>query len=68
MTESTDSLKSEEQLQEMIAETETGARNPTGTIPKKILFYVPLIYIVSALVRISFTLYFQHFCFKRHGG
>jgi TRAP transporter 4TM/12TM fusion protein len=42
MTESTDSLKSEDQLQEMIAESDTGARNPTGTIPKKILFYVPL--------------------------
>ena len=42
MTESTDSLKSEEQLQEMIAESDTGARNPTGAIPKKILFYVPL--------------------------
>ena len=42
MTESTDSLKSEEQLQEMVAETETGARNPTGAIAKKILFYVPL--------------------------
>jgi len=42
MTESTDSLKSEKQLEEMIAESDTGARNPTGTIPKKILFYVPL--------------------------
>ncbi|UCH20441.1 MAG: TRAP transporter permease [Deltaproteobacteria bacterium] len=42
MTESSGSLKSEEQLQEMIAETETGARNPTGAIPKKILFFVPL--------------------------
>jgi TRAP-type uncharacterized transport system fused permease subunit len=42
MTESTDSLKSEEQLQEMVAETETGARNPTGAIAKNILFYVPL--------------------------
>jgi len=42
MTESTDSLKSKEQLQEMIAEVDTGARNPTGEIPKKILFYVPL--------------------------
>jgi len=49
MTESTDSLKSEEQLQEMIAETETGARNPTGTIPKKILFYVPLIWTLFQL-------------------
>ena len=26
----------------LIAETDTGARNPTGAIPKKILFYVPL--------------------------
>ncbi|MBW2178597.1 MAG: TRAP transporter permease, partial [Deltaproteobacteria bacterium] len=42
MTESTDSLKSEKQLEEMIAESDTGARNPTGTIPKQILFYVPL--------------------------
>ncbi|RLC09831.1 MAG: C4-dicarboxylate ABC transporter, partial [Deltaproteobacteria bacterium] len=42
MSESTDSLKSEEQLEEMIAESDTGARNPTGTIPKNILFYVPL--------------------------
>ncbi len=42
MTESTDSLKSEEQLEEMVAETETGARNPTGAISRSILFYVPL--------------------------
>lgn len=42
MTESTENVKSQEQLQEMIAETDTGARNPTGAIPKKILFYVPL--------------------------
>ena len=42
MSESTDSLKSEEQLEEMIAESDTGARNPTGTIPKNIIFYVPL--------------------------
>jgi TRAP transporter 4TM/12TM fusion protein len=49
MTESTDSLKSEEQLQEMVAETETGARNPTGAIPKKILFYVPLIWTLFQL-------------------
>ena len=49
MTESTGSLKSEEQLQEMIAETETGARNPTGAIPKKILFYVPLIWTLFQL-------------------
>jgi TRAP-type uncharacterized transport system fused permease subunit len=49
MTESSGSLKSEEQLQEMIAETETGARNPTGAIPKKILFFVPLIWTLFQL-------------------
>jgi TRAP-type uncharacterized transport system fused permease subunit len=42
MTESTDTLKPQDKLQEMIAESDTGARNPTGTIPKSILFYVPL--------------------------
>ena len=49
MTESTDSQKSEEQLQEMVAETETGARNPTGAISKNILFYVPLTWTVFQL-------------------
>ena len=32
----------ETQLQEMIAQTETGSRRPTGAISKKILFFVPL--------------------------
>jgi len=49
MTESTDSIKSQDELQEMIAETESGARNPTGTIPKKVLFYVPLIWTLFQL-------------------
>jgi len=49
MTESTGSLKSEEQLQEMVAETETGARNPTGAIAKNILFYVPLVWTLFQL-------------------
>ena len=49
MTESTDSVKSQEQLQEMIAESDTGARNPTGAIPKKILFFVPLIWTLFQL-------------------
>ncbi|CAB5079366.1 TRAP-type uncharacterized transport system, fused permease component [Olavius algarvensis associated proteobacterium Delta 3] len=49
MTESTDSPKSAEELQEMVAETESGARNPTGAIPKKVLFYVPLIWTVFQL-------------------
>ena len=42
MAEPTNIPASEEDLQEMIAETETGARNPTGAIPKNILFFVPL--------------------------
>jgi TRAP transporter 4TM/12TM fusion protein len=49
MTEPTDTTASDEQLQEMVAETETGARNPTGTIPKKILFFVPLIWTLFQL-------------------
>ncbi len=49
MTESTDTLKSEEQLQEMIAESDTGARNPTGAIPKIILYYVPLVWTLFQL-------------------
>jgi len=42
MTESENHVKSHEELQKMIAETDSGARNPTGAVPKKILFYVPL--------------------------
>ena len=49
MTESSTATASQEELQEMIAETDTGARNPTGTIPKKILFYVPLIWTLFQL-------------------
>ncbi len=49
MTESTDSLKSEEELEEMVAETETGARNPTGAISRNILFYVPLVWTLFQL-------------------
>ncbi len=39
----------EAELQEMIAESDTGARQPTGAIPKKILFYVPLTWTVFQL-------------------
>ena len=42
MTETESRQASQEELQEMIAETDTGARNPTGAISKNILFYVPL--------------------------
>ena len=49
MAEPTHTTASEEELQEMIAETETGARNPTGAIPKKILFFVPLFWTLFQL-------------------
>jgi TRAP transporter 4TM/12TM fusion protein len=49
MAEPTHTIASEEELQEMIAETETGARNPTGAIPKKILFFVPLFWTLFQL-------------------
>ena len=44
MAEPTTTTASEEELQEMIAEVDTGARSPTGAIPKNILFFVPLIW------------------------
>ncbi len=42
MSKPTENPLSDDQLHEMIAEADTGARHPTGTIPKKILFFVPL--------------------------
>jgi len=49
MTEPTNIPASEEELQEMIAEADTGARSPAGAIPKKILFFVPLIWTLFQL-------------------
>lgn len=42
MTHVDETAASQDELQEMIAEADTGARNPVGAIPKKILFFVPL--------------------------
>ncbi len=42
MSKLTENPLSDDQLHEMLAEADTGARHPTGTIPKKILFFVPL--------------------------
>ncbi len=36
-------------VDELVAESDTGARNPTGTIPKKILFFVPLLWTLFQL-------------------
>ncbi len=49
MTEATENIKSDDELQEMIAETESGARNPTGAFPKKVLFFIPLIWTLFQL-------------------
>ncbi len=49
MAELKESIKTDAELQEMIAETDSGARNPTGAIPKKILFLVPLIWTLFQL-------------------
>jgi TRAP transporter 4TM/12TM fusion protein len=42
MTKPTEQELPEENVHEMIAEVDTGARNPKGAIPKKVLFFVPL--------------------------
>ena len=49
MSEEKTQIKTEEELQEMIAETESGARNPTGSFPKKVLFGVPLLWTIFQL-------------------
>jgi TRAP transporter 4TM/12TM fusion protein len=42
MTKPTEKSLPSEDVHEMIAEVDTGARNPIGSIPKKVLFFVPL--------------------------
>jgi TRAP transporter 4TM/12TM fusion protein len=49
MTEATSTPPDRDKLQEMIAETDTGARNPTGAISKNMLFFVPLIWTLFQL-------------------
>ncbi len=49
MNETEQSIKTDEELQEMIAETDSGARNPTGAFPKKVLFFVPLFWTLFQL-------------------
>ncbi len=49
MSKPTETQLSEEQLHEMIAKADTGARHPTGTIPKSVLFFVPLIWTLFQL-------------------
>ena len=42
MTKPTEKPLPSENVHDMIAEVDTGARNPKGAIPKKVLFFVPL--------------------------
>ncbi len=49
MSEANYDIKTDEELQEMIAETDSGARNPTGAFPKKVLFFVPLFWTIFQL-------------------
>jgi TRAP-type uncharacterized transport system fused permease subunit len=49
MSKPTEKQLSEEQLHEIIAKADTGARHPTGTVPKKVLFYVPLLWTLFQL-------------------
>ncbi len=49
MSEADTNIKTDEELQEMIAETDSGARNPTGAFPKKVLFFVPLLWTIFQL-------------------
>ena len=49
MTESPTASANQDVLQEMIAETDTGARNPTGAIPRNVLFFVPLLWTLFQL-------------------
>jgi len=49
MTKPTEKPLSSDNVHEMIAEVDTGARNPKGAIPKQVLFYVPLIWTLFQL-------------------
>ncbi len=49
MTEMQGSVKTADELQEMIAESDSGARNPTGAFSKKVLFLVPLFWTLFQL-------------------
>ncbi len=47
----------------LVAETESGARNPTGAIPKKILFLrAPVLDVVSTVVCLAPAVPVQLFC------
>ena len=49
MTKPTEKPVSNDSVHDMIAEVDTGARNPQGAIPKKVLFFVPLLWTLFQL-------------------
>jgi TRAP transporter 4TM/12TM fusion protein len=49
MSKPRDRQLSEEQLHEIIAKADTGARHPTGALPKKVLFFIPLLWTLFQL-------------------
>ncbi len=49
MTKPTEKPLSSDSVHDIIAEVDTGARNPKGAIPKKVLFFVPLIWTLFQL-------------------
>ncbi len=49
MTKSAKSMKTDGEPRDFVAETESGARNPTGSFPKKVLFAVPLVWTLFQL-------------------
>ncbi len=49
MTQADNAAADQDKLQEMIAEADTGARNPVGAFPKKVLFFIPLLWTVFQL-------------------
>ena len=49
MTKPTEKPLTSDSVHDMIAEVDTGARNPKGAIPKKVLFLVPLIWTLFQL-------------------
>ncbi len=42
MTKPTEKPLASPEVEDLVAEVDTGARNPKGAIPKKVLFFVPL--------------------------
>lgn len=49
MTKPTETVVSDQDFQDMVAEADTGARTPTGKISKKVLFFIPLIWTLFQL-------------------